>query len=75
MAAHESGAEIDANVANFIGIHRMQSLNSPDSEGRKSGPKAEAGDASQSAFMQLETAMMPFSVNVDELKKLYDDDG
>lgn len=68
------GEEMNANMANFIGIHRMSILNSPG--------KDDNGDLidqeRQSPKNDSQRIEMPFSVNSDELHQIFcsgDEDG
>ena len=70
------GEEMSAGMANFIGIHRMQSLNSPQSQ-QEPSPKGKGGGGHIRDRLGFE---MPFYVDSDELKQIFgsgsdDDDG
>ena len=54
------GEEMNAQMANFIGIHRLQSLNSPQ-------PESQDFQRTKAAYPS-----MPFSVKSEELKYIFD---
>ena len=66
------GEEMNAGMANFIGIHRMQSLNSPTS--LSNGEGVQSGKEENQAFDQLNFSM-PFSVNSEELAQIFGSGG
>ena len=68
------GEEMNANMANFIGIHRMSILSSPEKEDEKwisDFTRQDKGASTRLDGAQLGDVKMPFSVNSEELKQIF----